>query len=147
MDFCKCLWSTIRWHRCFFQVNELTTGRGVMTLAKSSPLAPAAPLNNTLLLVRFYSEWEMEACAVDYFTEMQSALGLCLTVVTTSLNRYRCQRMNELTTFDANKCAIIFILTARNKAKPCARCFHSMTLFHFAHGACTVSNKLVCKWF
>lgn len=63
-----------------------------MTLAKSSPPAPAAPLDNMLLLVRFRSEWEMEACAVDYFTEMQSALGLCLTAVTTGLNRYRCQR-------------------------------------------------------
>lgn len=92
MDFCKCLWSAIRWHRCFFQVNELTTGGAVMTLAKSSPPAPAAPLDNALLLVRFHSEWEMEVCPVDYFTEMQSVPGFCLTTVTTCLNEYRCQR-------------------------------------------------------
>lgn len=65
-----------------------------MTLAFSSPplRLQLLPLDNALLLVRFRSEWEMEACPVDYFTEMQSAPGFCLTAVSTGLNGYRCPR-------------------------------------------------------
>lgn len=122
----------------FFQVNELTTGGGAMTLAFSSPplRLQLLPLDNALLLVRFRSEWEMEACPVDYFTAMQSCAGILSHRSQYRSKRVQVSEMNEPTTFHANS-AINVIRTARNKAKPHARCFHSMT-----HGAGTSSDGL-----